>query len=228
MGRSTRRPFPAVVATHPPRLARVLNLAQANGAGLVVIDTAPRAGGAVEAARVSDLVLIPCRPSLADLAAVPAALDVARLAGTRAAVVLNAVPARGNLVAEAVEALRELDAELCPVTLGARVAHVRSFTAGRTAQENRAKIPGGRRSRRAVPVDPGGCIMTKRSLADGLRTAAAPQTARADVPPSRRGRQDVSALPGSGTLEALQAGRARARNKHADMGHRGAGGKAVP
>ena len=138
---------PPVVATHPPRLARVLNLAQANGAGLVVIDTAPRAGGAVEAARVSDLVLIPCRPSLADLAAVPAALDVARLAGTRAAVVLNAVPARGNLVAEAVEALRELDAELCPVTLGARVAHVRSFTAGRTAQETEPK------SRAAAEVD---------------------------------------------------------------------------
>ncbi len=31
--------------------------------------------------------------------------------------------------------------------------------------------------------------MTKRSLADGMRTAAAPQAVRADVPPSRRGRK---------------------------------------
>lgn len=138
---------PPVVATHSPRLARVLELAQANGAGLVVIDTAPRAGGAVEAARLSDLVLIPCRPSVVDVAAVPAALDVARLAGTRAAVVLNAVPPRGNLVAEAVEALREMGAELCPVPLGARVAHVRSCTAGRTAQETE---PG---SRAAAEID---------------------------------------------------------------------------
>lgn len=128
---------PVVLATHPPRLARVLELAESDGTELVVIDTAPRAGGAVEAARLSDLVLIPCRPSPADLAAVPAGLDVARLADTRAAVVLNAIPPRGKLVAEACEALGAMDPEpeLCPVTLGTRVAHVRSFTAGQSAQE---------------------------------------------------------------------------------------------
>ena len=39
---------------------------------LVVIDTAPReAGGAAEAARLADLVMIPCRPSAIDLAAIP-------------------------------------------------------------------------------------------------------------------------------------------------------------
>ena len=140
---------PAVTATHPPRLARVLELAEADGTELVVIDTAPRAGGAVEAARLSDLLLIPCRPSPADVAAVPAALDVARVAETRAVVVLNAVPPRGKLVAEAVGAMEamQLDAELCPVTIGARVAHVRSFTAGQSAQELEP------RSRAAAEVD---------------------------------------------------------------------------
>lgn len=126
---------PAVIDTHPPRLARVLERAESDGTELVVIDTAPRAGGAVEAARLSDLVLIPCRPAPADLAAVPAGLDVARVADTRAIVVLNAIPPRGKLVAEAAEALDAMDAELCPVTLGTRVAHVRSFTAGQSAQE---------------------------------------------------------------------------------------------
>lgn len=138
---------PVAIATHPPRLGRVLELAEADGADLVVIDTAPRAGGAVEAARLSDLVLIPCRPAPADLAAVPAALDVARVADRRAIVVLNAIPPRGKLVAEAAEALDAMEAELCPVMLGTRVAHVRSFTAGRSAQELEP------RSRAAAEID---------------------------------------------------------------------------
>ena len=138
---------PPVLATHPPRLRAVLDAAKAKGASFLVVDTPPRAGaGALEAARVADLVLIPCRPSVADLAAVPLNLDIARQAGTPAAVVLNAVPPRGSLVAQAIEALQEMGAEVCPVTLGARVAHVRAFTAGSTAQEQEP------RSRAAVEI----------------------------------------------------------------------------
>ena len=127
---------PPVVTAHPPRLARVIDAAYDGGASLCVIDTGPREGaGAMEAARLADLVLVPCRPSAVDLAAVPASLDVARLAGTPAAVLLNAVPARGDLTAQAVEAVQGFGAVSVPVTLGARIAHVRAFTVGRTAQE---------------------------------------------------------------------------------------------
>ena len=139
---------PAVVATHPPRLARVLDEARQAGASLAVIDLAPReAGGAVEAARWANLVLVPCRPSAVDLAAIPASLAVARLAGTPAAVVLNAVPPRGPLTAQALEAVHRFGAIPAPVTLGARVAHVRAFTAGRTAQETEP------RSRAAAEIE---------------------------------------------------------------------------
>ena len=128
--------LPPVVLAHPPRLARVLDTARNAGATLAVIDMAPReAGGAVEAARQSDLVLVPCRPSAVDLAAIPVSLAVGRLAETPTAVVLNAVPSRGDLAAQAVEAIRDFGAVAVPVTLGARVAHVRAFTVGRTAQE---------------------------------------------------------------------------------------------
>lgn len=127
---------PPVVTAHPPRLARVLDAAREAGASLAVIDTAPReAGGAVEAARCADLMLVPCRPSAVDLAAIPATLDVGRIAETAAAVVLNAVPPRGDWTAQATMAIQSFQAVRVPVTLGARVAHVRAFTAGRTAQE---------------------------------------------------------------------------------------------
>ena len=96
---------PVVIAARPPRLARVVEAAADAGTSLVVIDTAPReAGGAAEAARLADLVLIPCRPSAVDLAAIPATL--AAVGSTPAAVVLNAVPARGPWVAEAADAVR--------------------------------------------------------------------------------------------------------------------------
>ena len=134
---------PVVIAAHPPRLARVVEAAADAGTSLVVIDTAPReAGGAAEAARLADLVLIPCRPSAVDLAAIPATL--AAVGSTPAAVVLNAVPARGPWVAEAADAVRAFGLGLAPVTLGARVAHAKAFTLGRTAQETEPGSPAAR------------------------------------------------------------------------------------
>lgn len=134
---------PAVVPAHPPRLARVVNAAVRSGADLVVIDTAPReSAGTAAAARLSDRVLIPCRPSAVDLATIPATLAVLGGPATAsAAVVLNACPPRGPWVAEAVEAVRALGAALCPRVLGARVAHARAFTAGRTAMETEPRSP---------------------------------------------------------------------------------------
>ena len=125
---------PEVIAAHPPRLARVIAAAAEGGASLAVIDTAPReAAGAAEAARLADLVLIPCRPSALDLAAIPATLAAVGMAD--AVAVLNACPPRGHWTSEAADAVRTLGLELAPVTLGARVAHAKAFTRGRTAQE---------------------------------------------------------------------------------------------
>ena len=125
---------PVVIAAHPPRLARVIEAAADAGASLVVIDTAPReAGGAAEAARLADLVLIPCRPSAVDLAAIPATLAAVGMVDALA--VLNACPPRGPWVAEAVDAARGFGLGRAPVTLGARIAHAKAFTLGRTAQE---------------------------------------------------------------------------------------------
>ena len=54
---------PAIVSAQPARLAQVLKAAEEGGADLVVIDTPPRAErAAMEAAKASDLVLVPCRP----------------------------------------------------------------------------------------------------------------------------------------------------------------------
>src|SRR3546814_5332965 len=62
---------PVVIDSAPPRLAAKIEQATAQGAEFIVIDTPPHADSAASAAvEAADLVLIPCRPSAFDLAAI--------------------------------------------------------------------------------------------------------------------------------------------------------------
>lgn len=127
---------PVAVAAHVPRLARVLDAAREGGAQLAVIDTAPHASdAALAAAQASDLILVPCRPSVADLHAIRASLDICRVAQGRARVVLNAVPVQGPLGGQAREAIAGHRATVAPMVLCQRIAHVHAYTRGMTAME---------------------------------------------------------------------------------------------
>ena len=89
---------PAVVSAQVARLPQVLKTAQDHGAALAVIDTAPHSEAtALAAARAADLIVIPCRPAILDLRAIHATVDLAKLAGKPACILLNAVPQRNAL-----------------------------------------------------------------------------------------------------------------------------------
>jgi chromosome partitioning protein len=106
----------------------------------VVIDTAPHSeAAALAAARAADLILIPCRPAILDLHAIGTTIDLARLAGTPATVVLNAVPPRGSLAEEAAEAVSGYGVALCPIRITQRAAFVHSLTEGKSVQEYEPK-----------------------------------------------------------------------------------------
>ena len=127
---------PAVVSAQAARLPEILQAANQNGAELVIIDTAPHSeSAALAAARLADLVLVPCRPSLLDLKAITTTIDLAALAKTPALAVLNTVPVRGGLKGEAEQVLRSYGVELAPVTLGHRIAFVHSLTSGQGVLE---------------------------------------------------------------------------------------------
>jgi chromosome partitioning protein len=127
---------PAVVSAQAARLPQVLEAAAEAGAELSIIDTAPHSeGAALAAARSSDLILIPCRPAILDLRAISLTIDLARLAGKPAVVVLNAVPPRGALGAEAELAIGKYGALVSPTRLTQRAAFVHGLTEGLTAQE---------------------------------------------------------------------------------------------
>ncbi|NTV08966.1 MAG: AAA family ATPase, partial [Chlorobium limicola] len=127
---------PAVVSAQAVRLPEILQTAKQNGAELVIIDTAPHSeSAALAAARLADLVLVPCRPSLLDLKAITTTIDLAVLAKTPALAVLNTVPVRGGLKGDAEQVLRRYGVEMAPVTLGHRVAFVHSLTTGQGVLE---------------------------------------------------------------------------------------------
>ena len=132
-----RADAPVVTCAPAGRLAPVLAAAKDAGAGLAVLDTAPHDGAAaLTAARASDYVLIPCRPSAADLAAIGASIDLAKVAGKPAAVVVNAAPVANPLTRQAFAAVGGYAVEACPVVIHQRVEHVHAFTSGLSAPES--------------------------------------------------------------------------------------------
>jgi chromosome partitioning protein len=61
------RDVPAVMDAQPARLAAALTKADQAGVGLAIVDTPARVEqAAAEAAKVADLILIPCKPSILD------------------------------------------------------------------------------------------------------------------------------------------------------------------
>jgi chromosome partitioning protein len=129
--------LPHVESVQPARLAKVMEHAKEIGTGLLIIDTAPHAEStALEAARASDLVLVPCKPSIMDLRAMRKTVDLLSLVKVPSFAVLNGVPAAGKIADEAAEMIEEsLGLPVCPVRLGDRVAYDRCLITGQTAQE---------------------------------------------------------------------------------------------
>ena len=126
----------AVSAIPASRLPHVLKAAAEAGAELAIIDTPPFAKDiAYEAVERADFVLIPTRPAVLDVMAMTRTLDLIKTFQRQAAVVLTFCPPAGKEIEDTEAAVRALDAELCPVRIGARIAYSRAQQSGLTAQE---------------------------------------------------------------------------------------------
>jgi chromosome partitioning protein len=128
---------PVVVSIQPARLAASLQGAEQGGAAVVIIDTPPHGeSSALAAARVADLVLIPCRISAFDLRAIGATAELAKLAGKPAFALLNAVPPGAHrLVEEAGAAIAAHELAVCPEIIRRRAVFIHAVTAGLAVSE---------------------------------------------------------------------------------------------
>jgi chromosome partitioning protein len=114
-----------------------LRAAERQGFALAIIDTPPAAGPqAYTAAQSSDLVLIPCRPSLIDLDAIRRTAQLIKAAGVSAFVVLNAAPHSATTLLDDARAIVEgAGLSVAPIVLRERSAYRAAWPLGKTVTE---------------------------------------------------------------------------------------------
>jgi len=127
---------PAVVSIQAVRLGAIIAACEKEGTDLVIIDGAAVARDvAYQAAQHSDLVLIPTKTAVFDTMSMTHTLDVVKQLDKPAAVVLTFVPPQGQETTDAIAAIEQLGATVCPVTIGNRKAFFRAQAAGLAVQE---------------------------------------------------------------------------------------------
>jgi chromosome partitioning protein len=127
---------PEVTPAQGPRLGRLIDQARNNQAQLVLIDTpgnAPELGD--EAAKLSDAVIVPCRPFGPDLISIGTSVKRLQKVGKPTFVLINAAPPQGVETAEAVAAISAKGVEVCPIVLFQRKPYAARFHEGLTALE---------------------------------------------------------------------------------------------
>ena len=131
-----------MIDAQPARLQQALERAIAGGVDLVLIDTPARSEqAALVAAKLADLILVPCRPQIYDLETIPNTMELVTLAGTgRSPVaILNAIPPRGNRHEEATRAIERLGLDVCPPVSGAARTYGDAAAMGLAALEYEPK-----------------------------------------------------------------------------------------
>ena len=118
------------------QLEEVIEACRVQDVDLVLIDTPPQSDNpAVQAAQLSDLVLIVTKPSVMDLRAIQNTLRLAKVADVHPYLLLNSVKAVGTRHIEASETMQRMGVDVLPVMLGDRVAFMDMLVDGRTPNE---------------------------------------------------------------------------------------------
>lgn len=121
---------PRLVHLHSTQLEQALAMAQSNGFEVVLMDTPGRDEPSIGTAiRFSDLCLIPCRPTWADMKATPQTIQMIHRLKKPAAFVLTQTPPRSYRIREAEKGLSVLGM-VAPVRTVMRNAYQDAFSAG--------------------------------------------------------------------------------------------------
>ena len=127
--------LPAFAQTTVARLASDLAVLRQQGFKLAVIDTPPAITMAIQSViSVSELIVVPTRPSPHDLRAVGATVDLCERAGKPLIFVVNAATPKAKITSEAAVALSQ-HGTVAPITLHHRTDYAASMIDGRTVME---------------------------------------------------------------------------------------------
>ena len=139
---------PVFAQTFISRLSEDLQRMEQLGIELLVFDTPPAITSTIEhVIRVSDLVVIPTRPSPHDLRAAGATVNLVERSGKSLVFVINAATPRARITAEVAIALSQ-HGTVAPTNLHQRIDFAASMIDGRTVME----LPGSSRSAQEVAL----------------------------------------------------------------------------
>lgn len=126
---------PIFVSTTLARLAENVDKLRVSGIKLLVIDTPPSLSKIVaEVIRLSDLVVIPTRPSPHDLRSIGATVELVEQLNKPLVFVLNSATQRARVTAESIKLLSQ-HGTLAPSIMHQRVDFAASMIDGRTVME---------------------------------------------------------------------------------------------
>ena len=134
--------LPLIIDGRQAPIRDIVARAEHGGADVLLIDTAPKSErAALDAARLANLIIIPCQPSSLDLDAIGDSANIATLAKCPATFVLNNCRAGTDLTDDAAEALADYAVPLAPTRIGSRVAFIKSLAEGKGVIESHPTRP---------------------------------------------------------------------------------------
>jgi len=131
---------PIVATVEPDELGDALQAARLYGITFAVIDTAGQASpSALSAVHHADFILIPCRPTVLDIAAASRTVDMVKASGKPAAFILSQCHPRALEIPEVIKALSAYGIPSIPATIGFRLSFARALASGRAVTEFEAQ-----------------------------------------------------------------------------------------
>ena len=131
-----RQDYPLLLKANEDTIDRAVDACRAAGIDWVFIDTMPRVkGSSVAAARVADLSVIPCGPSVLDIEAIGRTIAITVAVRTPAVIVINRGRHSSGINAEARTVLERYDLPVCPTLVMRRAALEDAFIDGRAVTE---------------------------------------------------------------------------------------------
>jgi chromosome partitioning protein len=131
-----KKTTPVMLVASAGDLQDALSACQDSGIGVVFIDTPPHVEAPCrEAAKLADLVVIPCGPSAPDLEAIGATIHILQETKTLGVIVLNQGRPGSSINQKAVAVLKQYGLSVCPAPVMRRAALADAFTDGRAVVE---------------------------------------------------------------------------------------------
>ena len=131
---------PEVISVHSARLPQELHKLKQQGITFALLDTPPKIEDiALDAAKVADMTIIPCKLGAFDLKSIEKTILVGNMAKCSMRIVFNAVRARSSMLYPAKRAVQVYEVPVAPCVIGDRIVFSHSVIEGLGVMEYEPK-----------------------------------------------------------------------------------------